>query len=55
MDSFDGFVAIALVGIALFIVGVVMKGHKKENKTKSCQIAEFFTSYDKRMDEFRKQ
>jgi hypothetical protein len=53
----DGYIAIALVGVILFVIGVVMNKAKNstQKKTKDERMADYFKSYNERIDKFRKQ
>jgi hypothetical protein len=50
----DGYIAIALVGVVLFVVGAVMRKIKNSKKPRADQMADYFKNYDERMDKFRK-
>jgi hypothetical protein len=50
----DGYIAIALVGIVLFVAGAVMRKNKNSKKPRADRMADYFKSYDERMDKFRK-
>jgi hypothetical protein len=54
MGSLGSFIAIALVGIVLFALGVTLNKKTRTKKTLDDRRTEYFASYDKRMDEFRK-
>jgi hypothetical protein len=50
----DGYIALALVGLILFVAGALMRRTKSSKKPRADQLADYFKSYDERMDKFRK-
>jgi type II secretory pathway pseudopilin PulG len=50
----DGYIAIALVGVILFVAGLVLR-RARITKSREERMEEYYRDYQQRMDKFRKQ